>query len=76
MKTWRGSRKSSKVIKGDHLSEVTFKGGYQLNFTLFIPNPPPTPAMNNNRSLRCQNVPCKRVFNARYVFSLSLPRAD
>ena len=33
MKTWDveegggGSRKSSKVIRGDHFSEVTFKGG-------------------------------------------------
>ena len=25
--TGRGSRKSSKVIRGDHFSEVTFKGG-------------------------------------------------
>ena len=28
MKTWgRESRKSSNVIRGDHFSEVTFKGG-------------------------------------------------
>jgi len=27
MKTWGGSRKSSKVIRGDHFSEVTFNGG-------------------------------------------------
>ena len=27
MKTWGASRKSSKVIGGDHFSEVTFKGG-------------------------------------------------
>ena len=29
MKTWGGgeSRKSSNVIRGDHFSEVTFKGG-------------------------------------------------
>ena len=27
MKTERGSRKSSKVVRGNHFSEVTFKGG-------------------------------------------------
>ena len=32
-----GSRKSSKVIRWDHFSEVTFKWGDRLNFTLFSP---------------------------------------
>ena len=48
-----GSRKLSKVIRGDHLSEITFKVGDRLNFTLFSPKsqPPPLPAINNDRSL-------------------------
>ena len=42
MKTWGGSRKSSKVIRGDHFSEVTLKGGRdRLNFTLFSPKSSP-----------------------------------
>ena len=40
MKTWRGgggSQKSSKVVRGDYFSEVTFKEGGRRNFTLFNP---------------------------------------
>ena len=54
-----GSRKSSNVISGDHFSEVKFVRGDRLNFTLFSPKstdpplpPPPTQAINNDRSLR------------------------
>ena len=35
-----GSRKSSSVIRGDRFSEVTFKEGDRLNFTLFSPKSP------------------------------------
>ena len=49
------SRKSSKVIRGDHFSEVTFKGRDWLNFTLFslksFAPPSPHPEINNDRSL-------------------------
>ena len=40
MKTWRGgggSQKSSKVVRGDYFSEVTFKEGGRRNFILFSP---------------------------------------
>ena len=55
MKIWvGGSPKSSKVIRGDHFNEVTFKRGNRLNFTLFSPKSPPPhpPAINNDRSLK------------------------
>ena len=48
MKIWEGgggeTRKSTKVISGDHFSEVAFKGGDGPNFTLFSTkssDPPP-----------------------------------
>ena len=47
-----GSRKSSKVVKVDHFSEVTFKGGISKISPCFAPNRPPPPAINNDRSLR------------------------
>ena len=42
IKTWgRGSQKSSKVIRGDHFSKVTFKRGIGQILPHFAPNPPP-----------------------------------
>ena len=47
-----GSQKSSKVIRGDHCSEVTFKGG-SAKFHLVLPQILPHPsAINNDQSLR------------------------
>ena len=48
------SWKSSKVIRGDHCSEVTFKGGIAQISPRFAPNRPPPlpPAINNDKSLR------------------------
>ena len=59
MKTYGGgggSRKSSKVIRGDHFSEVTLKGGIGLISPFQVSNPPPSPppAINNDRSQRAQ----------------------
>ena len=49
-------RKSAKVIKRYHFSELTFKGGICEISTCLAPNPPPPPpppaqAINNGRSL-------------------------
>ena len=38
-----GSRKSSKVTRGDHFGEATFKGGDRLKFTSFSPKSSPLP---------------------------------
>ena len=41
--TWGGSRKSSKVFRGDHLSEVILKGGIGEISPCVALNPPPPP---------------------------------
>ena len=42
---WGGeSRKSTKVIRGDHFSEVAFKGGIGQISPCLALNPPPPPA--------------------------------
>ena len=48
-----GSRKSSKVVRGDHFSEVHSKG-VLAKFQLVLPQilPPTPPAINNDWSLR------------------------
>ena len=46
-----GSRKSSKVIRRDHFSEITFKGGIAYNFTSFSPKSCPPPPETWGRGL-------------------------
>ena len=57
MKTWeRRSRKSSKVIRGDHFSEVILKGGSaKFHFVqpqILQPPPPPTPPRLGDKRVR------------------------